>query len=499
MKNRILAAALSLAAAGLAATTALAEPVRAKVESGVLLGEAKNGVALFQAVPYAAPPVGDLRWAPPKRPLRWTGERDATRQGPACVQKLLPGGMANGGGVKAPVSEDCLHAYVWAPMGAKSAPVMVWIHGGSHRTGSGFVNSGEAFARDGVVVVAINYRLGPFGSFAHPALVKAAKGAPVGNYGLMDQVAALEWVKRNARAFGGDPDKVTVAGESAGAMSVQFLLATPAARGLYRQAIIQSGGGWYPKETLADREAAAVAAEPALGLKSPTLAELRALPADAVLEKVAGPYSPFVDGKYLKETPTEAFVGGHVPDVPLMIGTNSGEDVLMGPYQPAMSAAVPPAVRAAYADDAKRGEEALVRADYTDRVFAAPARWVARQASPGAPSYLYHFSYVTSRFRPITKTAFHAAEIEFAFKDFGATPDRFISADDRAMADLMHACWLTFVQGQPPACGAAGAWPAYTPATDALYEFGAQSGVLTGFRKAQLDTQEAVTTLVPKP
>ncbi len=224
MKNLILASALSLAA-----TNAAAEPVRVKVDSGVLIGDARDGVASFQAVPYAAPPVGDLRWAPPARPVRWTGERDATQQGPACMQKLLPGGLANGGGVKAPVSEDCLQAYVWAPVDAKAAPVLVWIHGGSHKTGAGYVTSGAAFARDGVVVVSINYRLGPFGSFAHPALTKAARGGPVGNYGLMDQVAALDWVKRNISAFGGDPRQVTVAGESAGAMSVQFLMATPAA------------------------------------------------------------------------------------------------------------------------------------------------------------------------------------------------------------------------------------------------------------------------------
>lgn len=493
MKGLILAAALSLSAGAAAA----ADPVKVRVESGVLVGEASNGVAKFQAVPYAAPPVGDLRWAPPARPLAWAGERDATHQGPACMQKLLPGGLVNGGGVKAPVSEDCLQAYVYAPQHARKAPVLVWIHGGSHKTGAGYVTSGEAFARDGVVVVSINYRLGPFGSFVHPALVREVHGQPLGNYGLMDQVAALAWVKRNAAAFGGDPANVTVAGESAGAMSVEFLMATPAARGLYRRAIVQSGGGWYPKETLADREAAAVAAEPALGLKSPSLAELRAVPADQILDKVAGPYSPFVDGRFLTETPTEAFVRGHVPDKPLMIGTNSGEDILMGPYAPGMAAAVPAQVRSAYVDEARQGEEALVRADYTDRIFAAPARWVARQASAGAPSYLYHFSYVTSRYRAITRTAFHAAEIEFVFDDFGATPARFISADDHAMVRLMHACWLSFVRGGPPTCGDAGPWPAYDPRRDQLYEFGASSGVRTHFRKPQLDVQEAVTALVP--
>lgn len=494
MKAEIIAAGLALLAG-----TAHAEPVKVRIDTGIVVGEAKAGVATFQAVPYAQPPVGELRWAPPRPAKGWTGERDATRQGPACMQKLAPNGFVNGGGVKGPVSEDCLQLYVYAPTGARKAPVIVWIHGGSHKTGAGYVTRGTSFARDGVIVVGVNYRLGPFGSFAHPALTRAARrGKVLGNYGLMDQIEALKWVRRNIAAFGGDPRNVTVAGESAGAMSTQFVLATPAARGLYAKAIVESGGGWYPKETLADREAAAVAAEPALGLKSPTLAELRALPADLVLDKVQGPYSPIVDGVLLAETPTEAFLRGHVPDVPLIIGTNSGEDVLMGPYNPSMADAVAPAVRPAYAAEGVTGGESLARADYNDRVFTAPARWVARQAAGGKPAFLYHFSYVTSRYRALTKSAFHAAEIEFAFDDWeGATPEKFISDDDRAMAKLMHKCWVTFAQTGRPDCGGGGGWPAYDPKTDLLFEFGATSGPRAGFRKARLDAQEQASTILP--
>lgn len=478
------------------AATAAAEPVQARIEAGVIVGEAQDGVAHFQAVPYAAPPVGDLRWAPPKRVKRWSGRRDATKQGPACMQEVFPN-RPNRGGVRGAISEDCLHVYVHAPVGAKKAPVLVWIHGGSHMAGAGFVTSGAAFARDGVVVVSINYRLGPFGSFAHPVLTQAAGPTPTGNFGLMDQIAALEWVKRNAAAFGGDPNLVTLAGESAGAASVQFLLATPAAKGLYARAIVQSGGGWFPKETLASREANAVSAEPALGLKSPTVADLRAIPAALALAKVPGPFMPFVDGRLVRETPTEAFARGHVPDRPLLIGSNSGEDVLLGAYRPDMAATIPARIRDVYADEAALGDELLVRAEFTDRVFGAPARWVARKAAAGSPAYLYHFSYVISRFRPVTNRAFHAAEIELVFKDHRATEARHVSDDDRRMAEMLHACWLTFVRVGKPACGDAGDWPAYDAKRDELYEFGAMSGVRTGFRKTRLDAQEAASSLIP--
>ncbi|WP_304168924.1 carboxylesterase family protein, partial [Phenylobacterium aquaticum] len=242
----------ALAALALAATPALAEPAQVKVESGALAGVQANGVAIFRAVPYAAPPVGRLRWAPPARPLAWTGARAADKAGPSCPQPMNADGSPNLGAANGPMSEDCLQLNVFAPTGVHKAPVMVWLHGGAFRYGAGWVYDGSQFARDGVVVVAINYRLGPLGYFAHPALIKAARpGEAVGNYGLMDQIAALQWVKRNIKAFGGDPANVTVAGESAGAMSALALLSTPSTKGLYRRAIVESGGGWSPPVSLA--------------------------------------------------------------------------------------------------------------------------------------------------------------------------------------------------------------------------------------------------------
>ena len=192
------------------------------------------------------------------------------------------------------------------------------------------------------MVVTINYRLGPLGYFAHPALTAAArKDEPLANYGLMDQIAALQWVKRNIEAFGGDPRQVTVFGESAGGMSTLALLATPSTKGLYARAIVQSGGGWFPPTTLAARAQAGEEALAALGHAKASAADLRALPAESLVGGVGGSFGPFPDGRLLKETPSQAFAAGRAADVPLIIGWNSGEDSLMGPWRPEMIRAVP--------------------------------------------------------------------------------------------------------------------------------------------------------------
>jgi para-nitrobenzyl esterase len=496
----IVLGALAMATAA-QAQEAKAPAVTAKVESGVLAGTQTERARIFKNIPYAAPPVGALRWAPPKRPLAWSGERDATANGPSCPQKMNTDGSPNEGSANGPVSEDCLQLNIFAPpkdkMGeAAKAPVMVWIHGGSHRTGAGWIYDGQNFARDGVVLVSINYRLGPLGYFAHPALTKAAgKSEAVGNYGLMDQIAALEWVQRNIAAFGGDPKNVTVFGESAGGMSTLAILATPKAKGLYHKAVVQSGGGWSPASTLAEREADGVAVAAKLGLQDAAPADLRAVPADRLIaETQSGDYGPFVDGRLLKQTPAQAFAAGRETDVPLIIGANSGEDSLMGrslPNASALAATIPDEARAAYADEAAKGDEALVRAAFGDRFMVAPARWTAAQAADGQPAWLYHFSYVGSRFRPMGVTrAAHAAEIQYVFEYWGRrTPESMVAPDDRAMARLMHGCWTAFARTGAPKCEIE--WPAYDPAKDQLVDFGAQSGVRHGFRKPQLDAQQA--------
>ena len=479
----------------LLAAPALAEPARVKVEAGRLAGEAKDGVGVWRNIPYAAPPTGALRWAPPARAASWTGERDATKAGPSCLQKMNADGTPNSGGANGPMSEDCLQLNVFAPAKARKAPVMVWIHGGSHREGAGWIYDGSAFARQGIVVVTINYRLGPLGYFAHPALTSAARrDEPLANYGLMDQVAALQWVKRNIEAFGGDPRQVTVFGESAGGMSTLALLATPSAKGLYARAIVQSGGGWFPPTTLAAKAQASEEALAALGHAKASAADLRALPADSLIKGVGGSFGPFPDGRLLKETPSQAFAAGRAADVPLIIGWNSGEDSLMGPWRPEMIGAVPAEARTVYAAEAARSDEALARAVFTDRAMGAPARWIARQAASGAPAWLYHFSYVGTRFRPFTDRAAHAAEIQYVFQYWGRrTPMSAVSEEDKAMAVLMNGCWAAFAKTGRPDCPSGQAWPIYSKAQDTLLEFGRDTGLRTGFQSGRLDFQEART------
>jgi len=487
-----------LSAAWMAASIAHAQtPVTANVETGVLTGEATDKANVFRNIPFAAAPVGKLRWAPPQPAAKWTGARDATKNGPSCPQPMNANDTPNTGGANGPISEDCLQLNVFAPKtvakGAKgAAPMMVWIHGGSHRTGAGWVYDGSNFARDGVVVVSINYRLGALGYFAHPALTKAAESAPTGNFGLMDQIAALEWVKRNAAAFGGDPKNVTVFGESAGGMSTLALLATPKAKGLYQKAIVQSGGGWFPPVTLAAKEQEGAAALAKAGVATTATAdELRAIPVETLVP-IGGAYGPFIDGKLMTESPSQALARGTFDDVPLIIGANSGEDSLMGfgPLTPAQLALIPATARAVYTEEAAKGDEVLARAIFTDRIMVGAARWAAEKAATGKPAWLYHFSYVGSRFRPAVKTAAHAAEIQYVFEYWGRrTPMSVVSEDDKAMAALMHACWVSFAKTSIPRCGAE-AWPAYD-ATDKLMEFGIESGVRTHFRKPQIDFQQA--------
>ncbi|MGE0409472.1 MAG: carboxylesterase/lipase family protein, partial [Amphiplicatus sp.] len=321
---------------GLAALLALgsaaqAEPVKLRVDSGVLVGVSEDGVNVFKGAPYAKPPVGKLRWAPPQR-ISWKGERDATEYALPCPQQTPESGP-NRGGVAGATSEDCLYLNVWAPKNAENAPVMLWLYGGAGFLGAGSLGTydGTSFAKDGVIVVTINYRLGMLGEFAHPALTKAAKAdEPLANYQLMDAVAALEWVQRNAKALGADPKNVTLFGQSAGAVMVGALLSTPPSKGLFQKAIIQSavpllGGG----RTLAQAEADGVKFANTLGLDGAkaTLAELRALSVEEVIsDKARGPgfYNGsylILDGRFRPITTGEGFASGATADVPLIVGS----------------------------------------------------------------------------------------------------------------------------------------------------------------------------------
>jgi para-nitrobenzyl esterase len=491
---------LVLLATGLAAQ---AQGPAIHTTSGLYIGLDDGRIVTFKAIPYAAPPIGPLRWRPPQPVVPAPIPLGALVDEQACPQTIYPGGRTNAGGYAGPIDEDCLTLDIWAPKNVRKAPVMVWIYGGGNIAGADSIapNDGRAFARDGVVLVSFNYRLGAFGFFAHPALTKAAApDEPVANYGLMDQIAALKWVRANIAAFGGDPDNVTIFGESAGGQDVLTLMATPAARGLFAKATVQSGGGWSEPVTLAAAEAKGVALAQSLGLPADATADqLRALPADKLIAAgmTSGGVGPIVDGRLVTETATQAFAKGHQAPVPLIIGSNSDEASLLAPSSyAAYLAAQSDATKAAYPDlapDPAKDPAALARAIFDDEAMGAPARWIAARASAKAPAWLYYFSYVRVVRRGKIPGANHTSENPYVFDTQMIIPNYAdqITDEDRAEAAKMHSCWVSFARTGAPTCDGMPAWPAYTPASDQLMEFGLGNGVREQFRKAQRDAVEA--------
>jgi len=496
--TRILTTLLALATAGLLASAALADaPITVHTASGPVVGREVGGIDVFKGVPFAAPPVGALRWRPPQPAPAWTAARDASAYGPACPQ-VTYAGQPNAGGYMGPTSEDCLNLNVWAPKGAHKAPVMVWIFGGGNVAGANSIppNDGSAFARDGVVLVAVNYRLGALGFFAHPALTKAAPaGEAVANYAIMDQIAALTWVRRNIKRFGGDPANVTIFGESAGGQDVLTLMTSPAARGLFAKATVQSGGGWGKAPSLADAETSGVAVAQKLGLPADASAgQLRDLPLTALVDAGQSPQgvSPILDGHIVTESIAQAFALGDQAPVPLIIGTNSDEASLLPQSSYVLYlAGQSPSVLAAYSD-LLDDHPKLARAIFDDRAMGAPARWIARRQSAKAPAYLYYFSYVRVVRRGKIPGANHTSENPYVFDTQMGIPNYAdqIQAEDRAMAALVHSCWVSFAKTGAAACKGAPAWPAYAPASDQLMEFGLTADVRANFRKAQRDAVE---------
>lgn len=487
------------------ATSATAQ-TEVRVEGGRLRGVIEDGIIVHRNIPFAAPPVGDLRWRPPAPAPAWQGVRDASAYGPACPQPERNSGV--GGGRAERQSEDCLQLNVWAPQNARDLPVMVWIHGGGHRVGSGAFSlyDGAALARQGVVLVTINYRIGLLGYFAHPALTQeAAPDAPLGNYGFMDQIAALEWVQRNIDAFGGDPRSVTVFGESAGAASTLYLLASPRARGLFQQAIVQSGGGLQRPTTLAAQEQSGIEAASRIGIAANASArQLRAASADQWIEALGAleglGFGPFIDGRLITEPPWRAFAEDRANDVPLMIGANDNEASVLGTLGvssnvlgilgPRLSD-----LRTLYGDvEADEFE----RQALGDAFFVAPAAWVAAQAADGAPSFLYNFAYVAARRRGTAPGASHGSEIPYIFQTWERLPipSAFITDEDRAFSELISSCWVSFARTGAPTCGDA-AWPAYTPHSDQIMLLGPQTRVAPQPRRPAIDV--LLNTLTERP
>ncbi len=488
---------VSPAAAGAAKQPA--EAPRVTLSQGTLSGVHDDGVERFLNIPYAAAPVGGLRWQPPRPPEAWQGVRDATIHGPACPQPVRPAVVA--GGVADNQSEDCLALNIWRPATAERLPVLVWIHGGAHVIGSGGFPAfdGTHLARQGMIVVTLNYRLGLLGYFAHPALTaEAHTDAPLGNYGLMDQLAALQWVQDNIAAFGGDPGTVTLMGESAGAISINAILTLQAAHGLFHRAILQSGIGLLDLPSLGDQESAGMEAVGIAGLAPDASADdLRTLPVEAVLAatgpRSGGAIGPMIDGRLLRDSPWRAFARGAAIDVPLLIGANSNEaSVVLAlgvPLSAAWAYAGGDRARAVQAYGADLDEDEIARQILGDAWFVAPARWMAGQTATGAPSWLYHFDYVATERRDRLPGAAHGSEIPYIFgtMDYLDAVTSGIGPEDRTFSRAISACWSAFIITGEPACELMPGWLPYSPATDQLALFAAESRTVENFRKAQMD------------
>lgn len=494
-----------LFAAGLAVCAfvapAAAQPATVTVESGALRGEIVDGVSRFLGVPYAAPPVGTLRWAPPRPAEAWSGVRDATTHAPSCMQAITPEGFGPWTEeyvAQPPVSEDCLHLNVWAPAskGSEARPVLVWIHGGAFMSGSNSVPiyDGAALAGQGIVVVAINYRLGVFGYAGFRELADDPQGSA--NFGLQDIVASLGWVRRNVRAFGGDPERITIAGQSAGAMAVHMLMVSPQARGLFSQTIAQSGIIETALPTLDDawRRGEDLKAKAGVG----TLSELRAVSAERIMAILsAGPLAgaadiggvplvgPVVDGRVLPDQVRALQVRGDLASVPVMVGLNADEGVLSPDYfrmSPQMFAAkvsrlAGPDKAALFlpegAADTKAGATAGNKALTRLYGLASLVDWSrSAPAARGGRLFAYYFTHAEPGNAPDMFGAFHSAELPYVFDTLDVSPWRNFTDADREIARIMSAYWVNFVKTGNPNGEGVPSWPAYRRDTSTVMELG---------------------------
>ncbi len=533
----LLSCLLAAMGAGPAASSQTPAPSQAppvvRVESGELQGVVDDGVASFKGIPFAAPPVGDLRWRPPQPAARWTGVRQAAEFGADCMQGRFGPPPAPGAPPARVPSEDCLFLNVWRPASATPGaklPVMVWIHGGGFMGGSGAspTTSGAQFAKHGVVLVSLNYRLGRFGFFAFPALSRERPEETKGNYAYMDQIAALQWVKRNIAAFGGDPDNVTIFGFSAGGVSVHSLLASPMARGLFHKAIAESGGSRdsvltarpmredgvdpnYPvsAETIGINFARSMGIE---GTDDAALARLRALSAEQVLRGAPAPAganappietTPILDGKLVTETAETAYKAHRQPRVPLLLGSNSADtagnrvkattkEQLFARFGQRSAQA-----KAAYDPDGSTDLAVLVARANDDFGQAEPARFAANAfAANGSPVYLYRFSYVQTAMRERLRAgAPHGGEIGYVFDTLSAGRGGAPTPGDEAVARMAQSYWVNFARTGDPNGPGLPAWPRHDPSKDLIFDFrpGGSAGAGPDPRKARLDVTQLNT------
>ncbi len=479
-----------------------AGPVDAVVttRTGLVQGRSDAGLLAFKGVPYAAPPVGDLRWRAPQPAVPWQGTRPALERGLSCFQNPALS-IGSGAGDPRPMGEDCLNLNVWTPRAEPAAklPVMVWIHGGALIFGAGGlpIYDGAPLAQRGAVVVTINYRLGALGFFAHPSIAGAKAGADV-NFGLLDQIAALRWVQQNIAAFGGDPGNVTIFGQSAGAESVLALFSSPLARGLFHKGIAQSPYG-IPSHTLAKARATAVKVATALQLNAAraTSAELRAVPADA-FEKLEGnelSLAPgFIVGDAALPRPIlSAFQSGSEAALPLIIGNTSDDGSVAVEFgmDPAALIKRLGAARIAVRSLYPKGlnDEQLGRQTVRDLAFTAFARRIAYLHSARAPTWRYYYGYVPAGVRGSKPGVAHGAEIALTMgtldvcQCLGAP----VTEQDREAARRAVTHWFDFAATGTPVPRDAQAWPRDAQRASKLLEFGEPDAVQPDFMKPRLD------------
>ena len=494
---------------------------------GTLEGEhvaGDDGVLVFRGIPYAEPPVGDNRWRAPLARASWEGARPATAFGPACWQRLTPESSVYTRG-NLDRDEDCLYLNLWtaAEQADEARPVMVWFHGGGHTGGWGSAQifDGTALANKGVVLVTINYRLGPFGFLAHPALTAESPHAASGNYGLLDKAAALEWVRDNIAAFGGDPGNVTIFGQSAGSWSVCYLMASPLAAGLFHKAIGHSGGcfrGGRPDLAAAHEAGLAAAAE--LGVEgddAESLTALRALDAEALLDSGLGS-GAIVDGWFMPRSARAIFAAGEHNDVPVIVGALANEGTTLYANMPERTETAlvsvlreqygdhADALLAAYGPEVEKSTKWGAQAIQADRSFVWEMRtWARTVESSGNDAYLYFFSQAPPVFRiyvperaaidmpdgPDGYGAYHSGDLAYAF---GNT--ELVGIDwtewDHEISRAMTQYWVNFARTGDPNGDGLATWPRYEAAADGWLEFGSDIKTTREVRKEKLDLFDLV-------
>ncbi len=459
-------------------------------ESGTVAGIHSNGLSVYKGIPFAAPPLGDLRWRPPARAASWTGTRQAEAFAPACMQV----GVSMPGETPPTVSEDCLYLNIWAPAKAETKtaherlPVVVWIYGGGYINGSAAMPLywGDQLAQKNVILVTIAYRLGPLGFLALPELTRESTHHSSGNYGLMDQIAALEWIQRNIAAFGGDPKCVTIAGQSSGSISVSILMASPLAKGLFQRAIGESGGLFEPlqlapKYLLANAEHEGEKYAAALG--APSLKGLRGLPASLLSGNAGGIVHAVIEPYVLPLSPYEAFASGQQNDVPLLIGSNAEEARALVDVSHETAATfdhdleqsvgqLPPTLVTAYPhatdEEARQAQLSLER----DLRFGWDMwAWARLQAGTGK-SPVFYYSFRQQPPFPASSVyagwgASHFAELWYVFNHLDQSSWNWTTGD-RKLAEEMSSYWVNFARSGDPNGPGLPAWAAFTNAESSV-------------------------------